>query len=275
MSSEAGREDRVTTVESDPFADLAARTSLYDDTGRLVLVFTLAESTRDDRPWADGAWRPASVPVSLASSAVLAALPGHAFSTSEPALVAALCDAGATELRHAHAMSHSLRVVPDVAADPRIVVEQLTSVQLDRHAERLGELSVAAYPTTHPDHAHDSVGSAVAELRAIARGELLGPYLEQSRVALADGDIVGACLLVDREGVPPDGGPWVIDVFRDPARPLAGVGTALLVGVLAAARSAGFAGLSLAVSHANVKAFNLYHALGFIETGQGWTLVLP
>jgi ribosomal protein S18 acetylase RimI-like enzyme len=264
----------VSEADVDPSADLPGRTSLVGDDGRLLLVFSLAEGTRENRLWADAAWRPPSAPVDETKRAVLHAFAGYAFSTSDELLADALSAAGAGELRHAHAMSHLLLELPGVAVDPRIKVEPLTSAQLVRHAESLGQISFVAYPEGHPDHVHDST-DIVDELLAIARGELLGPYLELSRVALADGDIVGACLVVDREGVPPDGGAWIIDVFRDPASQIPGIGTALITSVLAAAQTDGTAGVSLAVSHSNDRAHRLYQRLGFAHTSQSWTLALP
>jgi ribosomal protein S18 acetylase RimI-like enzyme len=115
----------------------------------------------------------------------------------------------------------------------------------------------------------------VKELRAIGRGELLGAYLGHSRICLVGDRIVGACLVVDREGVPPDGGPWIIEVFRDPYCSVRGIGSALLIDALAAARSAGSAGISLAVSHTNENARRLYATLGFADCGQSWTLAIP
>ncbi len=261
--------------DDDPLADWPARARLYDPTGRLVLVYTMSEGTRDERPWVDGAWRPDSAPVEATSRAIIENLPGFTLSTSDSTLVEALTGAGATYLRHARAMSHPLRVLPAVTANPRITVEPLTRAQLERHAEQLGAISYAAYSPGHPDHSHDEVGSAVDEIRAIGRGEVLGPFLEQSRVALHEGAIVGVCLVVDREGSPPDGGPWVVDIFRDPACEERGVATALLAGTLASTRAAGLPGLSLAVSHPNANAKRLYAALGFVDRGESWTLALP
>ncbi len=263
-------------AEADPFAHLADRTPLHDEHGQLVLVFSLASGTRDGRPWADVAWRPPSVRVDLASDLALHALAGHAISTSDKHLVDALTSAGATELRHAHTMSHPLLVVPEAHPGSGVAVEPLSASQLQRHGQRLAELSYAAYRVGHPDHAHDTVAAVVEELRAIGRGELLGGYLDRlSRVAFVDGDIVGACLLVDRdEAPPPDGGPWVIDIFRDPASQVRGIGTALLTDVVAAARLEAAPGVSLVVSHANDHARRLYRALGFEDADASWTLAL-
>jgi hypothetical protein len=262
-------------VESDPLAGYADRTPLYGDDGELLLVFSLAADARDGRPWADGTWRPQDASVDQTGRAVVDAFAGYAFSTSDRPLVDVLARAGATEIRHAHSMSHSLHALPEGPLSSRIHVEPLTADQVTRHVARLGEISFIAYPVGHADHAHDSVDAVVEELLAIGRGELLGPYLDMSRVALVDNAIVGACLVVDRAGTPPDGGPWIIDVFRDPLSTIGGIGTALLVSTLKAAVMAGAPGLSLAVSHSNEDARRLYSALGFGDAGESWTLALP
>jgi ribosomal protein S18 acetylase RimI-like enzyme len=263
-------------TDVDPFANWPDRTRLYDGSGGLLLVYSESQDARDGRPWADGAWRPASAPVDATSAAVADRLRGYAFSTSDEELARSLEAAGAVQLRHAHTLSHPLEhLVTTAADDPELAIEPLTPAQLSRHAQRLGELHHAAYPIGHVDHTDDDVSAAVEHIRAIGRGELLGPLVPVSRVAIQAGQIVGACLVVDRDGTPPDGGPWVIDIFRDPTSPVGGVGAALLGGALAAARSAGLSGVSLAVSHQNPRALRLYSALGFVDTGQSWTLSLP
>ncbi len=263
-------------TDGDPFASWPDRTRLYDGSGGLLLVYSESQDARDGRPWADGAWRPASAPVDATLAAVTDRLRGYAFSTSDEELARSLEAAGAVQLRHAHTLSHPLEhLVPSAADDPELAIEPLTAGQLSRHAQRLGELHHAAYPVGHVDHTDDDVSAAVEHIRAIGRGELLGPLMQVSRVAIHAGQIVGACLVVDRDGTPPDGGPWVIDIFRDPTSSVRGVGAALLGGALAAARSAGLSGVSLAVSHQNTRALRLYTALGFVDTGQSWTLSLP
>jgi ribosomal protein S18 acetylase RimI-like enzyme len=263
------------TEQPDPWAGLPDRTALVDRDGRPVVIYSRASSTRDERPWADLAWRPSSTSVQEACAAVLEHLPGFALSTSDRSLRQALTDVGARVLRHAHTMSHALRHLPDGVAGSSVRVEPLSAGQLVRHARRLGELSCAAYPAGHPDHAHDSATDAAAELLDIAGGQLLGPYLDDSTVALVDGRIAGACLLVDRDGAPPDGGPWVIDVFRDPACRTPGVGASLLVAALRAVQSSGASALSLVVSHSNDRARALYGRLGFDDVTESWTVVVP
>jgi ribosomal protein S18 acetylase RimI-like enzyme len=115
----------------------------------------------------------------------------------------------------------------------------------------------------------------VAALHRVAAGEVLGPLLDVSTVASLEGAVVGACLVVEREGAPPDGGPWVLDIFRNPACTVRGIGAALLVASLQLARRQQLPGLSLAVSHANATARRLYARLGFVEVSAGRTLLVP
>jgi ribosomal protein S18 acetylase RimI-like enzyme len=263
-------------AQPDPHADWPDRTTLSDGSGAgaASLVFSRSQSVQGSVPWADGVWVPSAVDRERAAALAVDALPGWLFSTSDETLVAALLDAGASERRHAHSMS-ALPGPRDLPTVHDVRIEPLSPAQVDRHALRLGAIMHRAYPPGHPDALDGGEAAAVSQVRAIARGELLGPMLTESRVALFDGDIVGACLVVERTGDPPYGGPWVIDIFRDPACPARGVGAALLGRALTAVREAGLTGLSLVVSHDNARARRLYSRLGFTEVDESWTLVLP
>ncbi len=240
-----------------------------------MLVFSLAESTRDARPWADGAWRPDDVPVEDAAAEALRQLAGYAVSTSDQALVQAWTSAGAQTLRHAHVLWHDLAAISPHAAPDEVEVHPVSAAQVARHAKALAKANLAAYPVGHPDHEHETLEAARDEMLAISRGELLGPVLPVSQIALYGGRLVGAAIIVDRPGAAPDGGPWVLDIFRDPASPAKGVGRALLTAVLAAARDAGLPSMTLVVSHTNTNARALYESLGFVDHSQSWTLALP
>jgi GNAT superfamily N-acetyltransferase len=261
-------------TETDPFAHLSVRTPLYDG-DRLVLVFGLEKDLYRGHPWADLAWRPPSVPPAVAADAALSALAGYALSTTDPALAEALAARGGTELRHAHVMTHALDPAPEVASPIGAEISQLTRDALDTDADELAIVNVAAYPPDHPDHEHTDPAAAARELRAFANGEILGPFLDLSTVARVDGRLAGACIVVDREGDPPDAGPWIVDVFRDSASAFKGLGAALIAAAIAAAREAGRTGIGLAVTHANTAAYNVYRRLGFADAGEGWTLALP
>ncbi len=262
-------------LDGDPFHDWGDRTPLRDDDGRLLLVYSKTQSTRGGKPWADGAWRPDGVPPEDAVRASLKALPGWAISTSDRDLVAAFAIVDAAVLRHAHAMSHDLSDIVSVPATDGLRLEPFSAAQLDRHVSRLAELNFAAYPPDHPDHGNATVEKTVSELRAIGRGQVLGPMMGQSHIALHDGEIVGACIVVDREGSAPEGGPWVIEIFRDPESTVRGIGRSLMTAVLTDAKKSGLASVSLVVSHSNTRAFQLYESLGFTDAVQSWTLAVP
>lgn len=263
---------------TDPFAHWPDRTPLVGDDGRTLLVYSLSGDPQDGRPWADGVWRPDDIPVADAVAEALRRLPGHAVSTSDRELVAAFGDAGAETLRHAHVMSHDLAGLDDLRRTPtpdHVRTHRLTAQQLLRQAQRIGPLLMTAYPPGHPDHRYASVEHAIRGLHLVAQDDVLGPFLDVSQVAILDHAVIGAALIVERPGVAPDGGPWLLDLFRDPASPVKGVGRALLVASLTAAERAGLASMTLVVSHSNTTARALYESLGFADHGQSWTLALP
>ncbi len=246
---------------------------MSDDSGRLLFAFTITESARTGQPWADQVWRPSDAPVAVVCETALAAFPGWRLSTADTGLVAGLTASGATERRHAHTMTHPLSDLPGLRRPDGVGIEQLTRATLADIAADLGAIYLAAYPPGHPDPADGDAAALAAQLRAIGRGDLLGPFMDVSQVAWAHGALAGACLVVDRTGRPPNAGPWVIDVFRDPGAP-AGVGSALMAAALHAAAQA-LPALSLTVSHGNLRARGVYERLGFLDVLEEWTLVLP
>ena len=51
----------------------------------------------------------------------------------------------------------------------------------------------------------------------ILAGQVLGALLPYSgSVTTREGRAVAACIVTDRDGVPPHGGTWVAELFRDP-----------------------------------------------------------
>lgn len=247
---------------------------MYAEDGRLLLVFSATDDAYSGRPWADGVWRPDDVPLSEAVATIGSAFHGWAVSTSDVDLAQALTDAGAQTLRHAHAMSHDLTSLPARVELPGLEIDSVDAATLQRLAVQVGPVLAAAYPPGHPDHRHDTADAAVAAVERVAAGEVLGPLLPVSVVGRLGGAVVGGCLVVEREGQPPSGGPWVLDVFRDPAAPGRGVGRALLVEALHQAHAAGLPALSLAVSHENLGPRNLYGAIGFTDLSESRTLAV-
>jgi GNAT superfamily N-acetyltransferase len=214
------------------------------------------EAMRGDVPTADLFVREPGVSAQEAAAAVLADLRGMKIAGDE-ALGRALIAAGGTKLRHGHLYSYDFVGHPPPKAWDAPPGIRLTDV--DRPAADLLDSYQAAYPPDHPDH--DFIpGDDLAELEAIIAGGRYGPLLAGSGLAVAeDGAVVGAILLATIEGGdPPLYGPWVIDVWRDPAH--RGVGRALLARALALAD---YDTLGLIVTEGNDAARRLYEALGF------------
>jgi GNAT superfamily N-acetyltransferase len=176
-------------------------------------------------------------------------------------LARALLAAGAALRRHARLMTHDLRAVP-ADVDPRVVALTAT-------ADELVPAHQAAYRPGHPDYALSRDTSAIGKL---LRGELVGPLLGASRMAVVDGRIVGAAILNDFPGGPPAAGPWLSELFRDPAAP--GIGRQLLRGALAAAAADGLPALGLVVSGGN-PAGELYLEEGFRTVREDMSVTLP
>jgi GNAT superfamily N-acetyltransferase len=173
----------------------------------------------------------------------------------------ALLAAGATQRRHARLMTHDLQGVPS-EVDPRVV-------PLTAGVEELEAVHRSAYRPDHPDYAMANEPGALDSLLA---GELVGPLLDASRMAVEDGRVVGAAILNDFHGKPPVAGPWLSEIFRDPAVP--GIGRELLRGALAAAAADGLPALGLAVTAGN-SAIGLYEAEGFRTLREDISVVMP
>ena len=266
-------EDALDTAHAtDPHRDWPTRTPLYDD-GRLVAIFTTGADQHEEAPWVDGVWCPSHVDTPKVADVLAPAFAGWRLSTSDFPLAAELVARGALVLRHVHTMTHDLLDLP--AYDGQATVARLSAPDLVERAAEVDRVLRSAYPPGHPDHRDERVTTNGAGMRRVASGEVLGPLLDCSSVALAGGTVAGACLVVERDGRPPDGGPWVLEIFRDPAVAARGIGRALLATTLALAFEARLPGLSLVVSDANVRARSLYTALGFQETAQSLTLLMP
>jgi ribosomal protein S18 acetylase RimI-like enzyme len=228
--------------------------------GRVLLdaagpVARFDEGVRDGNPHADLFDREPGVSAARAAAAILADLPGWRIAGDEE-VGRALLAAGGTAMRHGHLYSYDLarRPPPRDWSAPQGI--RLTDI--DRPAADLVAAELAAYPPDHPDHALIPADAA-AELHACIYGGQYGPLLAGSGIAVAQGDaVVGAIILGTVPGDPPRNGPWLIDIFRDPA--YRGVGRALLARALALAE---VETLGLIVSEGNEPARRLYESLGF------------
>ena len=238
----------------------------------------LTPAERDGVPWADEIERLAGVSVAEAVSDLLAALPGGFASTTDPALAAALLDADAEPIRHAHQMRC---VLPAATYDDPEFVPFAPDATPPVPWRTVMPAFEAAYPPDHPDHISGPAKPALSGgpsghtlidsyLVPYTAGAKLGPLIcPASALALRDGYVYGGILVVDR----PDEGAWVCDLWRDPRPEYAGTGAAMLR--WAAARLKGFASLGLVVTVGNDAALRAYQRVGFVIESTAWTVRLP
>lgn len=218
-------------------------------------------------PWADEIERLAGVSVAEAVSDLLAALPGGFASTTDPALAAALLDAGAEQIRHSHQMRLALPVA--TYDDPEFVTFAPDASPPVPWIEVLPSF-VAAYPHDHPDHMPGGAVLIDSYLVRYTAGAELGPLIcSASALAMRDGHVYGGILIVDRPGE----GPWVCDIWRDPGSEYAGTGAALLR--WAAAQLKGYDSLGLVITVGNDAALRSYERVGFVLESTAWTVRLP
>ena len=222
------------------------RRTLTDTDGTPIATYTDVE--RDGRRVAD--LLELEVPVERALQPILGQLKGYRVA-GPVELGRALIEAGGTPARHAHVYSHDLAERPE----PR-VPRGITLTPLARPAAELVPAYLAAHPPDHPDYRVIADEDSDAWMAALLAGKY-GPMLDSSGLAIADDVVVGAILIADlADPDPPFAGPWVMELFRDPAH--RGVGRALLERALARSDRA----LGLAVTDGNPAA-QLYERLGF------------
>ncbi|TEX50658.1 MAG: hypothetical protein B7C55_09710 [Actinomycetales bacterium mxb001] len=179
----------------------------------------------------------------------------------------ALIAGGAVLQRHAHVMR--LRVPQNSAYDEPEFLPFTADADPPLPWDDVLPGFLAAYPPDHPDH--DAAGPALIDSYLIpyTRGAALGPLIcRASAIAVRDGHAYGGLLIVDRPGE----GPWVCDVWRDPAPDYAGTGVRLLR--WAASRLDGYDTLGLVVTVGNDAALRAYERVGFTRETTAWRLRL-
>ena len=267
---------------ADPYAAAGVeRVSLTGPAGEPVAVVTPLE--RHGRPWADLVWAPPGTATAATARALLETFALAHTAVEDPGLVDALAHAGATVVRDATGYTRDLRAdppPPDWSAGAGIpagaVLERLDERLGRERATEIVRVQLTAFQPPHPDHALAEQLATEASLGKLVAGDLLGPLLRGATLGRAGtaGAVIGALLLTDRGGVPPLGGPWVTDVFRDPDPRWAGLGAALLRRGLALSARDGLPAVGLVVSSGN-PARRVYERLGFRSTGRSWSLRLP
>ena len=213
--------------------------------------------------------------VEAVADAVWSRLPGFRVSVTDHDGVAdRLLTLGASPGRHLLAMELDLRTGVPVARPSAVTVGPM---EVDRTAD-YGAIVSRAYPPGHPDHEPGDAEpeGAARTVAALLRGEQVGPWLPEASFDARDGDrVLGAVLLSE---MPPSmtyqGGPWVTEIFVDPAATGQGIGGTLLARAAAAVAAAGRPTLGLAVTVGN-PAQRLYEALGFVTLQDIRQVVLP
>jgi GNAT superfamily N-acetyltransferase len=247
-----------------------ARAELRSEDGRLVATYETW--AREGLPRAEDVWGAPGAGPAVIAAAAMRALPGHVVA-GPPGLGEALIAAGAAPRRRALLMTRDLRaaVPPAPAGIPGFALVPATADM----AQALGEAAVAAYPAGHPDHDPERSEEDEREaLRRVMAGEAVGPLLPASVAARReDGALAGAALVCRMPGEPPHGGPWVADLFRDPAAPR-GLGAALLAEAMRRCAAQGHEVLGLVVTLGN-PAVALYERLGFTVAREVLSVLIP
>jgi ribosomal protein S18 acetylase RimI-like enzyme len=239
-------------------------------------VLRYVPELREGAPIADLASVAPNRTVSAAAAAALSQLPGWLLATDDLSLASCLVKMGAKPRRHALVMQCDLRI-PVTAADPdpRFTLRALPDTTDPRAWAPILPSWRAAFPPDHPDHFDGDDPLAVAFLRRLVDGSELGP-LHRSTTLLADetGAPVAGIMVNIRSQYPPLGGPWIADIWRDPALRGTGVGGFLIGHAKRLLAEDGYSCLGLAVTAGN-PARATYQAQGFRTITESQTVLLP
>ncbi len=205
----------------------------------------------------------ALAPLDIVVPIVWRDLAGWQVGSSDNDLIDRLIEGGATPVRHANIYRHRIN---EAERDrwPRPLPSGLRFAALDRSVEEMAAVSLAAYPSDHPDFETDDLNETASVLKGLIDGSDLGPLLKDASAVVLDGDsMVAVCIL---NAMPRPGSssyePWVSEVFRLPNPAYGGTGAALLDRAIAELARAGETSVGLAVTVGNA-AERVYRDLGF------------
>jgi GNAT superfamily N-acetyltransferase len=239
-------------------------------------VLRYVPELREGAPIADLASVTPNRTTVAAAAAALAQLPGWLLATDDLSLAGCLVKMGAKPRRHALVMQCDLRIpATRPPADPRFTLRGLPATADPREWAPILPSWRAAFPADHPDHFAGDDALAIAFLRRLCDGSELGP-MHRSSTLLADeaGTLVAGIMVNIRSHDPPLGGPWIADIWRDPALHGTGVGGLLITHAKALLAEDGYASLGLAVTAGN-PARATYQAQGFRTFTESQTVLLP
>ncbi|MGW2155819.1 GNAT family N-acetyltransferase [Nonomuraea sp. NPDC001699] len=228
-----------------------------------VPAISYVHGERDGRPWAHKVEiigpRPAET--------VAAKMRGWYVTVSED-FGAELTARGARLIRHAHVISCDLGAA--AAWPPATAPEGFRFTPCDRAPEEVLPAWRNAFPPGHPDHSPRTDEEVLREeLAPLLRGELIGPLLPCSSLAVDLTDRVVAGVVVNDW----DGLSWVANAFRHPAGTPRGLGLTLLRHVIQKAAADGLESLTAVVSQAN-PARHIWPRIGFRTTETSMTVLL-
>ena len=229
---------------------------------------------RDGLPIADVA-RPAhGRPPLAAALAALRALPGWLLASEDGALIGALLDRGAVERRHAFVMSASLTPGPHVSDASALELAPLPAVADMYPSWR------RAYPPGHPDFEPGTDAEVIDRCWShLGAGAHRSALHRSSGVVVRNGDVtdggvIAGIIVALRPEPSPYGGPWISDIWVDPAHAGQGIGAALIRRAQGQLAEDGHDRLGLAVTHGN-PARRVYERAGFTPALESWTVRLP
>ena len=239
-------------------------------------VLRYLEEQREGTPIADLAHVVSGRTVTEAAAAACARLPGWLLSTDDLGLASRLVKAGAKPRRHALVMQCDLRVpTASTALDPHLRLHPLPTTGTDGAWAQILPSWRAAFPEDHPDHFAGDDRTAVQFVMRLVDGSELGP-MHRSTTLLIDDDCrpLAGIIVNIRQKDPPWGGPWISDLWRDPALHGTKVGPMLLSHVKRLLAEDGHVCLGLAVSAGNA-ARRTYLTEGFRTVLESQTVLLP
>ncbi|MFB8275297.1 GNAT family N-acetyltransferase [Nocardia colli] len=222
------------------------------------------EDSRGHLRWAEDLCLAEGASPADAAARILVALAGWG-ATAEAPLGVQLVERGATVRREFDTYTYGLQPLSHPLA--RMQFPQNLSLRPADAVdpEQLRATYAAAYPPAHPDHDM----SRFEDLQALLAGTLMGPLLPVSAVLIDTdrGTGIAAVLAHDCPGDPPAEGPWISEVFRDPAPAYRGIGALLLRHVLWSSAEAGLPALGLTATTEN-HAARVYENIGFVRTAR-------
>ncbi len=197
--------------------------------------------------------------------------------TQDDALAHALVDVGATQTRRALIMSCPLAGLGPARpfSEDFALGDVPTTSEVDQWLPVLQSWQ-AAFPPGHPDYLDMSdPNTAVQFFMRLVDGSEMGPLHRSSCLLIDAAGRARAGIIVNiREGHPPSGGPWISDIWRDPALRGSGVGPSLIDRAKSQLLEDGYTCLTLAVTATN-DAARTYEREGFVLVMDSKYLSIP